>query len=376
MKKIPLAGPWITQKEIDYATDAATNAWYDNHNLYNAPFEKKFAEFIGVKYAICVPHCTSAIHLSALAFDLKPGDEVIVPDVTWIASVAPIVQVGAKLVFADIDPKTWCIDPHSIEKLITPKTKAIVTVGLYGSMPDFDRILPLAKKHGLKILEDAAEALGSTYNGKQAGSFGDTGVFSFHASKTISTGEGGMVVTNDQKLYDRMQVLRDHGREPGNIFYQNNEVAYKYKMSPVQAALGLAQLERVEDLVARKREIFAKYKNHLHNHPDITLNFEPSNVENSYWLTTVVINPDLNINKFELLKKMAEKHADCRPFFSPLTNLPAFADFPDQPRAQAANKTGYIIGENGINLPSAPTITDEQIQTVCDALATSLSELK
>jgi perosamine synthetase len=239
MERIPVAGLWITQKEIDYVTDAVTNAWYGNANMYHERFEKAFAEYIGVKFAVALPTCTSALHLSLLALGVKEGDEVIAPDATWIATSAPISYVGGTPVFADIDHDTWCLSAESFQACITPRTKAVIPVDLYGGMPDMDAICAIARRHNIAIIEDAAEALGAEYKDRHAGSFGDTGVFSFHGSKTVTSGEGGMLVTDREDLFKRIQVLRDHGRQPGDRMFWNTEVAYKYKMSSMQAALGL-----------------------------------------------------------------------------------------------------------------------------------------
>lgn len=186
IERIPIAGPWITQKEIDYVTDAVTNAWYGNSNIYYKKFENAFADYLGVKYSVSLPSCTSAIHLSLAALGIGPGDEVIVPDITWIASSAPIAYVGADIIFADIDQDTWCISADSIEDLITNQTKAVIVVDLYGSVPDFEKIIEIADHFKIAIIEDAAEAIGSEYKGKKAGSFGDTGVFNFRSSLNSS----------------------------------------------------------------------------------------------------------------------------------------------------------------------------------------------
>ena len=249
MERIPVSGPWITQKEIDYVTDAAAHAWYSQANMYHERFEKAFAEYVGVRFATALPSCTSAIHLALLALGVGPGDEVVVPDVTWIASAAPITYVGATPVFADIEPDTWCLSADSFEACITPRTRAVIPVDLYGNMPDMDALGKVAARHGVAVVEDAAEAIGSEYRGRKAGSFGDAATFSFHGSKTLTTGEGGMLLANDEKIFRRASFLRDHGRAPGDKLFYNTEVAYKYKMSSMQAALGLAQLERIEELV-------------------------------------------------------------------------------------------------------------------------------
>lgn len=368
MGRIPIAGPWITQKEIEYVADAVANAWYENANIYHERFEKKFSDYIGVKYAVALPSCTSAIHLSLLALKIGPGDEVIVPDITWIATAAPITYVGATPVFADIDPKTWCLSAESFESCITPRTKAVIPVDLYGNMPDMEAIQEIARKHGIAIIEDAAEAIGSEYKGKKAGSFGDTGVFSFHGSKTLTTGEGGMLVTNREDIYRRVLFLRDHGRPPGDKMFWNTEVAYKYKMSSMQAALGLAQLERIEDLIEKKRQIFRWYQEELSDFSGITLNYEAPHTKNTYWMVTVILDKRFGLTKDRLMQLMGEYGIDCRPFFHPLSSLPAYDHLEEAKRARIRNKVSYDISPYGINLPSALNLTREQVKYVCNVL--------
>ncbi len=368
MKRILVSGPWITQKEIDYVTDAVTNAWYENANIYHKRFEKAFAEYIGVKFAISLPSCTSAIYLSLLSLGIRPGDEVIVPDSTWIATSAPISYIGAKPVFADIDKKTWCLSTESFKKLINPKTKAVIPVDLYGNISDIDNICEVARRHGIAVIEDAAEAIGSEYKGHKAGSFGDTGVFSFHGSKTLTTGEGGMLITNQEGIFHRCLFLRDHGRNPGDKKFWNTEVAYKYKMSSMQAALGLAQLERIDELVKRKRQIFNWYLSELGNIQGITLNYEASNTKNTYWMVTVVLDEKFGFKKEELISLMSEKNIDCRPFFYPLSSMPAYKDLKQVTQAQKRNKNAYKISPYGINLPCSMNMTKEKVGYVCNVL--------
>jgi perosamine synthetase len=372
MEYIPVSGPSITQKEIDYVTDAVTNAWYGNANIYHDKFERAFAGYLGVKYAVALPSCTSAIHLSLLALGITTEDEVIVPDVTWIASAAPISYVGASPVFADIDPQTWCISAESLESYITPKTKAIIPVNLYGGMPDMDALLAIAKKYNLAVIEDAAESIGSEYHGRKAGSFGDTGVFSFHGSKTLTTGEGGMLVTDREDIYQRVLFLRDHGRKPGDKFFYNTEVGYKYKMSSMQAALGLAQLERIEELVDRKRQIFSWYQAELDSIPGLTLNYEPPNTKNTYWMVTAIIDPKLGIDKHRLMDEMRKERIDTRPFFHPLSNLPAYEHLSSAKLARDQNQCSYQLSEYGINLPSGMNLTKKNILQVSQSLVTIL----
>ncbi|WP_449245242.1 DegT/DnrJ/EryC1/StrS family aminotransferase [Desulfobacca acetoxidans] len=373
MDTIPVSGPWITQKEIEYVTDAVSNAWYSKANMYNQKFEEKFAEYLGVRFAISLPSCTSAIHLSLLALGVGPEDEVVVPDVTWIASAAPITYVGAIPVFADIDPQSWCLSATSLEECITSRTKAILPVDLYGNVPDMDAIDRIAKSHGITVIEDAAEAIGSEYRGKKAGVFGDTGVFSFHGSKTLTTGEGGMLVTNREDIYRRALFLRDHGRLPGDKMFYNTEVAYKYKMSSMQAALGLAQLERIDELVNRKREIFKWYGEELSEVDVISLNHEEPGTKNTYWMVSAIVDEGLGIKKEDLMELMSGRKIDCRPFFHPLSSLPAYKDFPGSSIARERNKISYQISPYGINLPSGMNMTVEKVQYVCSALRAILS---
>ena len=368
MKRIPLCGPSITAKEIAYVTDAAANAWYENATLYQERFEAAFAEYVGKRHAIAVTNCTSAIHLSLAALGVGPGDEVIVPDITWIASAAPISYVGATPVFADIDARTWCLTAETMARCITERTKAVIPVDLYGNMAEMDGICELAERHGIAVIEDAAEAVGSEYHGKLAGSFGHTGVFSFHGSKTITTGEGGMAVTDDEALYRRMLMLRDHGRKLGDTGFFNAEVGFKYRMSGLQAALGLAQIERIEELVAKKRWIFSLYRARLGDVPGLTLNHEGPETKNTYWMVTVIWERALGVTKEDVIALMAKENIDTRPFFHPLSSIPAYADAADRTRAQAENEVSYALSPYGINLPSGATLTEEEIDYVCAAL--------
>lgn len=368
LPNVPVAGPWVTEREVEYVAEAARSAWFSNHYEFNRRFEEAFASYVGVKHAVSVPHCTAAIHLSLAAANVGPGDEVIVPDVTWIASVAPVIYVGATPIFADIRQDTWCIDPVSVEKAITKRTKAIIGVDLYGSMADWAELRRIADQHGLFLLEDAAEALGSEYGGRKAGALGDAGVFSFHGSKTLTTGEGGMFVTDDDHLHQRVMTLRDHGRPPGDKLFLNTEVGFKYKMSALQAAFGLAQIERIEELITRKRDIFSWYTDELAEVPGVTLNTEPPGTKNSYWMVTTVIDPSFGFDKFALMNEFRKRNIDTRPFFSPLSSLPAFVDYHRSSAHMPAHPVGNAISQYGINLPSGYHMTPNLVHRVSDTL--------
>ena len=373
-ERIPIAGPSITQREIDYATDAATHGWYDRAGEYPYRFESAFAEYVGVRHAVSLPSCTSGLHLALAALDIGPCDEVIAPDLTWIASVAPIQYVGAKPVFADVNEHTWCLCADSVRACLTENTKAILTVDLYGGMPDYDALQAIADEYDLKLIEDAAEAIGSEFSGRKSGALGDVAAFSFHGSKTFSTGEGGMLVTDDDALHARVLQLRDHGREPGDVHFMNTEVAFKYKMPPVAAAIGLGQVERAEELIARKREIFEWYREGLTGVKGLTLNHEPVNVKNTYWMVTVVLDPMCDLQKEKLMAELDQEGIDSRPMFYPLSGLPAYEGQNEAASARRRNKVSYRLSPFGINLPSALCLERAQVQRVTDTLCRLLGE--
>lgn len=359
-KFIPSTGPSITKKEIKYVAQAAKDGWNENYRKYIDLFEKKFAAYIGRKYALATSSCTGALHLSYLALGLKKGDEVIVPNITWIASVEPLYYIGAKLVFVDINPETWCLDSTDIEKRITKKTRAILVVDLYGSMPNMNSILKIAKKYNLKIIEDAAEAVGCEYYGKKAGSFGNVSCFSFHGSKTLVTGEGGMLLTDNKKIIDKARYFYDHCKDPKKAFW-NLGIGYKYKMSNFQAACGLAQLERIKELTEKKRKIFFWYKRRLADIPEIKLNAEPPRTKNTYWMVTIVVDKKYDIDKEKLMKEFSKFNIQTRPFFYPLSLLPPI-------KRKANTPVSFDISSRAINLPCGQNITEKQVNYICNSL--------
>ena len=267
-KEIYMAGPSITDHEVNTVMDALKNGWYGKDAYYYVEkFEKEFSKYHDRKFALMTPNCTTALHLLLTGLGIKDDDEVIVPDCTWVGSVAGITYLRAKTIFADIDKNNWCLSAKTIEEKITEKTKAVIVVDLYGNMPNYKEIEKLCKDKNLFLIEDSAEALGSKYDGIRAGKFGIGSTFSFHRTKTITTGEGGMLLIDDEKLYDRCKFLRDHGRQPGTYF--NTEITYKYMPFNVQAALGLAQFQRIDELVEKKRWIWNGFKERLSDIEDI-----------------------------------------------------------------------------------------------------------
>lgn len=372
LSRIPVAGPWITELEVEYVTDAARNAWYERAGEYPKRFEDAFAEHVGRRFAMSLPSCTAGIHLILAALGIGPDDEVIVPDATWIASAAPIAYVGATTVFADVDPSTWCLDVDRSRDLVSPNTKAIVAVDLYGGTPEFQELERLAGEYGLALIEDAAEAIGSQRDGRPAGNFGLASVFSFHGSKTLTTGEGGMVVTDDAELFERMMVLRDHGRPAGDSDFVNGEVAFKYKMSALQAALGLAQLERLPVLVEKKRQIFSWYEEAFAGLDGLIMNAEPPGTVNSYWMSSMLLDNSLDLQASGLRRCLQEQGIDTRPFFHPLSSLPAFVQSPHAEESRERNSVAFDLASRGLNLPSALVLEERDVDRVADAVRTAM----
>jgi perosamine synthetase len=367
-----MAGPWITEHEIEIVNDAMRTGWYEKPYWYVETFQKEFAAYHGRKYGIMTPNCTTAIHLLLTALGISDEDEVIIPECTWIASAAPITYLRARPVFCDIEPLNWCLDPTSLESRITPRTKAIIAVDLFGNMPLMDEVIAVAEKHGIPLVEDSAESLGSIYKGTRAGKFGVGSVFSFHRTKTLATGEGGMLLLDDDKLYERCMFLRDHGRKPGGPMYYNYEVTYKYMPFNLQAALGYAQFQRLDELVNKKREIWHMYQERLAGVDDIQLNAEPEGVYNSVWITGLIFGKSHNLTKQDAITKLAEIGIPARPFFYPLSSLPAYPECEE--RYRPLNPQAYDISARGINLPGALNLTEDQIDAVCDGIKTVVGQ--
>lgn len=357
-QRIHYTRPSITELEVRYATDAAANGWGDQCYAYINRFEELFKQHLGVSYAIATSSCTGALHMGMAALGIGPGDEVILADTNWIASAAPIVHLGATPVFVDILPDSWCLNPALVEQAITPRTKAILAVHLYGNLCDMDKLLAIGEKHGIPIIEDAAEAIGSVYHGKRAGSMGRFGAFSFHGTKTLTTGEGGLFVTNDPALYEQVLTLSNHGRARGQSKqFWPDMVGFKYKMSNIQAAIGCAQVERIDELIQRKREILAHYKTQLEKLPGVAMNAEPPDTINGAWMPTVVFDRKLGITREALQAAFAADNTDARVFFHPLSSLPMFKPAP-------GNVVAQDIPQRAINLPSYHDITQCDLDRV------------
>lgn len=357
--------PSITELEVRYATDAATNGWGDQCYAYINRFEASFKQHLNVNYAIATSSCTGALHMGMAALGIGPGDEVIMADTNWIATAAPIVNLGAKPIFVDVDQDSWCINPDKAEAAISPRTKAIVAVHLYGNLCDMDRLLAISEKYGIPIIEDAAEAIGSIWRGKRAGSMGTFGAFSFHGTKTLTTGEGGMFVTNDAALYERVLTLSNQGRARGQTKqFWPDMVGFKYKMSNLQAAIGCAQIERIDELVEDKRRIFNHYKYSLAKLP-IVMNPEPVDCTNGFWMPSIVVSEDVLFEREQLLAIFTENNIDARVFFWPLSMLPMFKEL-------RQNTVAYKLWARALNLPSYHGLTHDDIERVCQIVSSYL----
>ena len=356
--RIHYTKPSITELEVGYATDAARNGWGERCYDYIHRFEAAFKAHLGVKHAIATSSCTGALHMGMAALGVGPGDEVILADTNWIASAAPIVHLGATPVFVDILQDSWCADPALVEAAITPCTKAIVAVHLYGNLCDMDSLQAIGKRHHIPVIEDAAEAIGSVWHGQRAGSLGAFGSFSFHGTKTLTTGEGGMFVTNDDALYETVLTLSNHGRARGQTKqFWPDRVGHKYKMSNIQAALGCGQMERIEALIERKRAILRRYRELLEGRAGISMNPEPAGTINGAWMPTLVFAPETGVTRERLQAAFAADNIDARVFFHPLSSLPMFGS-----RAGAPHSAD--IARRAINLPSYHDMTDEEQQRV------------
>jgi perosamine synthetase len=367
---LELFGPSITELDIKIVSDAMQNGWYgDRKYWYVENFEREFAKYHNRKYAMMTPNCTSAIHLLLLGLGIGPGDEVIVPECTWIASATHVSHIGAKTVFADIDEVTWCMSADSLERAISPRTKAVIVVDLYGNMPDMNSIRGVADRHGIYLIEDAAGALGSVYRGKKAGSFGIGSVFSFHRTKTITTGEGGMLLLDDQELYERCHFLRDHGRSKTKHYF-NDEVAYKYMPCNLLAALGYAQFQRIEELIQMKRHLLERYRQVFADVPDVYLNPEPPEGRNGAWCTALVLGRSHKVDKEYVIRELAIKGLEGRPFFYPLSSMPAYGS--RSVEMSQSNPIAYDLSCRGICLPAALTTSDTQLLEYCNGIRSVL----
>jgi len=354
---IPVAEPLIGEYELKLVTEAVKSGWVSSKGKFIAEFEEEFAKYIGTEYGIATPNGTAALHLALVSLGIGPGDEVIVPTLTFAAVANAVIYVRAKPVFVDSHPDYWCIDPNKIEEKITKRTKAIIPVHLYGHPCDLEFVIEAARNHELYVVEDCAEAHGAEYKSKKVGSFGDISCFSFYGNKIITTGEGGMCLTNEEKLAERMRVLRDQGMRSEKKYW-HEVVGFNYRMTNLQAALGVAQLEKIDEFVRRKREIAKTYDSLLKNVRGITLHPEMPWAKNVYWLYSILIHSDnYRINRDELMDVLGENGVETRSFFYPMHIMPPYKRYVANSQFPVAEK----LSLSGINLPSSVKLKEEEI---------------
>ncbi len=365
---IPVCKPWLPGKEKEYVNDTIDTNWISSAGEYIERFESKFAKFCDSNYGICCSNGLAALHLACLAIGLKKGDEVIVPTFTMAASINAIIFTGATPVLVDCDKETYCIDVNQIEKKITSKTKAIMPVHIYGHSCDMAPIMQLAKKYNLYVIEDAAEAHGAEYGGKKCGSIGDIGCFSFYANKILTTGEGGMCVTNNKEFADKMKKLRNHAFDVPRFVH--NEVGYNYRLTNIQAAIGVAQVENAELLVDSRRNIGIRYNKLLAETGGIILPAEKPYAKNVYWMYGIVLDKSVRLTKEEVMEKLKERGIDTRGFFKPMHKQPAYANktIENSPDCTGKFPVADFIGERGFYLPSSSNLTDQEAEFVVKEL--------
>ena len=360
------AGPLISARERVYTADAARDGWNGQWSKYLSRFEREFADYIGTKYAIATSSCTGALHLSLLALDIGPGDEVIVPDCTWVATANAVLYAGATPVFADVDRNTWTLDPKSFESLITPRTRAVMPVHMYGHPSEMLSIRTIADRHGIAVVEDAAPSIGAECDGQRTGSFGDFACFSFQGAKLMVTGEGGMLCTSSDALYAKVHKLWDQGRQPGGFWIDAN--GWKYKMSNVQAALGVGQLQHVDSMIESKRRIAAWYREGLSGVDGITTWHEAAWARSIYWMSSILVHEGQRLDRDGLRAELRRRNVDTRPVF------PAISQYPIWPRQQAPQPNALHIGNHGINLPSGVRLTEDEVAYTCRAIRLAMGQ--
>lgn len=371
LHRTPIMQPLLNGNELAYVSDCIKTGWISSQGAYVKRFEKEFAEYCGAEYAVAVSNGTVALHLALAALDIKEGDEVIVPDLTFAASVNAIIYTGATPVIVDVDKTTWTISIADIEKNITPKTKAIMPVHLYGHPCHMDEIMAIAKKHNLFVVEDAAEAIGAKYKGQHVGTIGDASTFSFFGNKTITTGEGGMVFFKNKEAYEKAMVLRDHGMSKTRRYWHDH-VGFNYRMTNMQAAIGCAQLERINEFVEAKRDLAKKYNAILSETNCFTLPPQESWAINGYWLYTSILNESAGITRDDLMGKMMMNGVETRAVFFPLHEMPPYKGY----KTKSTFENSDYISKQGISLPSSVNITSEELDNIKHAIQTIFQSQK
>ena len=359
---IPVAAPDLSGNEERYLLAALRSSWISSSGEFVTRFEREFARSCGTRTAVAVSSGTAALHVALAALGIGPGDEVIVPAMTFVATANACRYVGAEPVFVDIDAVTWCLDPERVSAAVTPRTRAIIAVHLFGHPADVDPLGAIAARHGIALIEDAAEAPFATYKGRRVGSLGRIAAFSFFGNKILTSGEGGALTLNDPALEDRVRRLRGQGMEPSRRYYFP-EVGFNYRLTNLACALLCAQLERADELLARRRRVLARYRLRLADVRGLALARTAAGVETSPWVFPVVVEPEFGRTRDELAASLAVAGVETRPFFIPLHTLPPFSE---EGRRAGRLPITEKLGAAGLILPTYPTMTDDDIDDVCD----------
>ncbi|KGG12105.1 MULTISPECIES: aminotransferase class I/II-fold pyridoxal phosphate-dependent enzyme [Prochlorococcus] len=367
--RIPLLEPFLKGMESQYVLDCLETNWISSQGEYVRRFEQQFKVMHSEMESLAVCNGTIALHLALLALGIKSGDEVIVPDITFAATANSVIYCGAKPVFCEINKKTWCIEPNEIRKLITTNTKAIIPVHLYGQVCNMNEIISIAKENKLLLIEDCAEALGSKRDGRPVGTFGDAATFSFYGNKTISTGEGGMVLFKDKSIASEARIIRDHGMKPDKRYW-HEVVGYNYRLTNLQAALGVAQFENLDNILARKKKLLTEYQNKLMGIKGIKmLPYIEKKIYHSNWLYTLILEE--SIDRDRLIRNSRGRGVDIRPTFYPLHKMPPYEKYRKSSGLEISNN----IASNGICLPSSASLRSDELIYVVDILKDSILEM-
>jgi perosamine synthetase len=363
---IPISKPFIGAREKELVLDALNSGWVSSIGKYIDEFEAGFARYCGTEYALAVSNGTTGLHLALATLGLQPGDEVIIPDLTFVATANAVAYTGATPVLADIDADTLCIDPASVKSLISKRTKAIIPVHLYGHPADMDALREIGDAHRVDIIEDAAEAHGAEYRGRRVGSLGKCGVFSFYGNKVITTGEGGMLTTNDREFYQRARRLRDHAMNPERRYF-HEERGFNYRITNLQAALGVAQLERIDDFLARRAEIMGWYNAEIATTDGVRLNRVKNWAKSAFWMVCLEVDWLNEARRDAFMQALKARGIDTRPYFCTMSSMPMYK----QPPLPIAARKSQI----GLNLPSYYELTKAEVRRIASDVNEILKEM-
>jgi perosamine synthetase len=359
--KYPVAAPHLSGREAFYVNECLRTNWISSQGQFINRFEEQFAHAVNRKHAVATCNGTVALHLALLGLGVGPGDEVIVPSLTYIATANAVAYCGATPVFADCDPETWCLSPASVARLISLRTKGIIPVHLYGHPCDMTALLELADAHQLWVMEDCAEAFGATFDGRPVGSFGAASMFSFFGNKILTTGEGGMVVTDDDQLAARLRLVKGQGMDPARRYW-HPIIGYNYRMTNIAAAIGLGQLEHVDQLMGDRKRIAGWYRERLRGFPGLTLPVEAPGASNIFWLYSILLDDPAWRNP--LMTELAQAGIETRPLFYPVHVFPMYR----QCRTDAGCEVAGDLSARGINLPTSSYLNEEDIDVITGEL--------